>query len=225
MRGCLVTLILVLLIGVGGLLYWLYLNQGSGGQETLPERASQLIQAPPIEPPARTPESYHILEAQGGIPRAEAERAGLIGETYAYLLGLEPIQLSDGVSPRQQIVVRGKQFDMCYVFETRPPQEQYLEFNLGGQWERLDFGFGFDDGHPSDPEERWAIELEIKGDGKVLLGPRDFKPVDEPLFTTVPLEGVNRLVFVCRRIGYNNPFTPALLDPFASRSAGEQAAQ
>ena len=107
MRGCLITLILVLLIGVGGLLYWLWLNRGAPGQGTLPERAGQLIHPPPVEPPARTPESYHILEAQGGIPRAEAERAGLTGETYAYLLGLEPIQLSDGVSPHQQIVVRG----------------------------------------------------------------------------------------------------------------------
>lgn len=162
---------------------------------------------------------YHVLEDQGGIPLAEAQRAGLVTAQYAYLRGLTPVQLSDGVGQAGGAQVRGKRYDLCYRFETRLPEEQYLEFNLEGNWNSLDFGFGFTDTEPSDPSGKLAIVLEIKLDGAVAYASALLKPTDKPVFTTLPVAGVNRVLFTCRRVGYRNMFAPVLLDPFVTAAA------
>jgi len=220
MRAFFITLLIVLVIAAA-VVYWLYQNAGTMPEGTVLQQAGEAIHPEVPEPPARLPSDYHVLEVQGGIPLAEATRGGLTGADYAYLRGLEPIQISDGVTPLEGVTVRGLRYDLGYQFESRLPQEQYLEFNIGAQWTDLNFGFGFDDGHPSDPEDKWAIDLEIQGDGKILFGPQRFKPTSEPVFTSIDVSRVNRLTFISRRVGHSNPFAPVLLDPFLKKSAPE----
>jgi hypothetical protein len=220
MRAFFITFLIVILLAAA-VVYWLWQNAGSLPEGTVLEQAGQAVHPDQPPPPARTPDDYHVLQNQGGIPLAEATRAGLAGAGYAFLRSFEPIQISDGVAALEGVAVRAKHYDLGYQFESRPPQEQYLEFNIGGQWSELHFGFGFDDGHPSDPENKWAIDLEIQGDGAILLGPQRFSPTSEPLFTSLDVGNVNRLTFVSRRIGHGNPFAPVLLDPFLKKIAPE----
>ncbi len=218
MRGFLVTLIIVLLV-MGGAAWWLWQNSEKLPEGSLPQQVGHKLHTEPAEVPARTPSDYHILEANGSIPLAEAERAGLSGSDYAYLRGIQPIMMSEGIGIADGFTVRGKHYDLCYVFETTPPGEQYLEYNIAAKWDELHFGFGFDDGHPSDPEDQWAIELEIKADGEIIYGPKTVKPTSEPLFTSIDITGVNRLTFTSRRIGQRNLFSPVLMTPFLKKTA------
>lgn len=220
MRAFIITFLIAVVVA-GGAAYLLWLNADKLPEGSVLQQAGQSMHPDDTPPPARTPADYHVLEAQGGIPLAEAQRAGLAGESYAYLRSFRPIQISEGVEPLNGAKVRDKRFDLGYQFLTQPPEEQYLEFNIGGNWDELHFGLGFDDSHPSDPEDKWAINFEIQGDGEILLEPTRLKPTSKPLFARIELSGVNRLTFVSRRVGYRNPFTPLLLDPFLKKSAQE----
>lgn len=217
MRGFLITLIIVILVA-GGAAWWLWQNSDKLPEGSLPQRVSEKLHTEPAEIPARTPSDYHILETNGSIPLAEAERAGLSGLDYSYLRGIQPIIMSEGVGKADGFTVRGKHYDLCFSFETTPPGEQYLEYNIAGKWDELHFGFGFDDGHPSDPEGEWAIDLEIKADGEIVFGPETVKPTTDPIFTSIDVTGVNRLTFTSRRIGRNNPFAPVLVTPFLKKA-------
>lgn len=210
----LVVLILVGAIGYAGLIY-LRDNADKFQQDSLPARIGQDMRpssAPP-PPPASGPRDYHLLEAQGGIPLAEAEQAGLVTDKWAYLSALAPVQQSEGVQPAAA-AVRSLNYDHSWRFASTPPQYQYLEYTLGGKWDELHFGFGFADSEPSDPSNVLAIEFSILLDGKAAFGPRRLTPVDRPAFGMLDLRGVNRLVFSSKRIGTGNYFAPLLLDPF-----------
>jgi len=211
MRRFIVVLIVVILI-LGAVAAYYFYSQGLADDLIPP--IGELVQPEPPPPPARTPQDYHILEDQGGIPKAEANRAGLIGDDYAYLSAMVPTNISDGIEKLAEITIRGLPYDFCYRFKSTPPEMQSLEFNLNAQWEELHFGFGFDDAHPSDPEHRWSIELTVQADGTDVYGPVEITPVTDPLFTKVNVTGVHRVTFVSRRIGFKNPFAPVLLDPF-----------
>ncbi|MBN2083137.1 hypothetical protein JW859_13140 [bacterium] len=224
MRGFLITFLIVIIVA-GAIAYWLWSNADRLPDGTVLQKAGQALQTEPPEPPLQTPLDYHQLEAVGGIPLAEAERAGLRGADYAYLRSFEPLQISDGVEAVEGRVVRGKHYDLGYQCLTDPPEEQYLEFNIGGDWDLLHFGIGFDDAHASDPEDKWAIEIEVKGDGKLLFGPYTIKPTEPPYFTQVDVTDVGRIVFVSRRLGRVNPFTPLILDPFLRREAPPTGAE
>jgi len=222
MRGFWITFVIVILLA-GGVVYWLWSNADRLPEGTVLQQAGQALQTEEPEPPLKTPLDYHQLELVGGIPLAEAQRAGLRGADYAYLRSFTPIQFSDGVEPVEGSVVRGKHYDLGYQFLTDPPEEQYLEFNIGGDWDLLHFGIGFDDSHPSDPEDKWAIEIEIKGDGEIIFGPYTIKPTEPPYFMQADVTGISRVVFVSRRIGRRNTFTPLILDPFLRKEPKEVA--
>lgn len=218
MRRLLSWLVALLIIGVGGLVLWQLLGRPAPGKP-LEQSVERYINPPALPPPARGPQDYHVLQDQGGIPKAEALRAGLAGAGYAYLQSMKPIQMSDGVGQADGISVRGKRYDLCYRFETRPPGEQYLEYNLGAKWDTLEFGFGFTDTEPSDPSGKWAIVLEIQLDGKPAYTSPELRPTDKPLFMSLPVTGVNRMLIVVRRVGMQNLFGPILLDPFLKTTA------
>jgi hypothetical protein len=213
MRTMLSVLITLLLLAGGAVALWYVLGQPQPGEPMI-KRVEELAHPTPPEPEARPPQDYHILQDQGGIPKAEAQRAGLSGAGYTYLRASAPIQMSEGVDLAEAVSVRAKSYDFCYRFETRPPQEQYLEFNIGGKWDTLDFGFGFSDSEPSEAKGEHAIIFEVQLDGKVAYTSPELRPVDKPIFTTIPVTGVNRVMFMVRRMGYNNTFAPILLDPF-----------
>lgn len=220
MRAFFITFIIVIIVAAGTA-YWLWLNADRMPEGTILKQAGQAMHTEQPEPPARAPEDYHILQTLGGIPLSEATRGGLVSADYAYLQAIEPIQISEGVEPIEGARVAGLSYDLGFQFVTRPPAEQYLEFNINGKWDELHLGFGFDDSHPSDPEDKWAIELTILGDGKELLEPTTLKPTMKPMFTSLNVSGVNRLAFVIRRVGKRNPFTPLLLDPFLKKTQPE----
>jgi len=222
MRAFLITFLIVIVLAAA-VAYWLWSNADRLPEGSVLQQAGESMHPDEGPPPARPPQDYHVLEAQGGIPFAEATRGGLTHADYTYLLGLKPIQISDGVAPNQGAAVRGLHYDLGYRFESRPPEEQYLEFNVGGDWDVLHFGLGFDDSEPSDPEDKWSINFEIQGDGRVLFGPQRIKPTGDPIFTSLDVSGINRLTFVSRRVGWRNPFTPLLLDPFLKKTAAESS--
>lgn len=222
MRKLLSWLVALLIIGVGGLVLWQLLGRPAPGMP-LEQSVERYINPPATPPPARGPQDYHVLQDQGGIPKEEALRAGLAGAGYSYLRNMTPIQISEGVGQTDGITVRGKRYDLCYRFETPPPSEQYLEYNLGAKWDTLEFGFGFTDAEPSDPSGKWAIVLEIQLDGKPAYTSPELKPTDKPLFMSLPVTGMNRLLIVVRRIGMQNLFGPILLDPFLKTTAPTSA--
>ena len=207
------TLIIVLLLA-GAAAAYLYFRQDSLPLDKLPEPLRNTLDTEPAEEPARKPHSYHILQAQGGIPLDEAERGGLVGDEYTYLVALEPIQCADAVELCHDCIVHGKQYDMCWRFNTEPGETQVLEFNVGGKYAELHLGYAFEDTHPSDTTGKLAVELTIQADGNELQSPVRLTPNDEPWFGFVPIEGVQRIALIIRRIGYNNTLAPVLLDPF-----------
>ncbi|HES57982.1 MAG TPA: hypothetical protein ENO21_00970, partial [Firmicutes bacterium] len=158
MRAFLITLIIVVLAGLG-LAWYLQRNAASYEEDSLLGKTSDYLTPDKPEPVLRTPVSYHVLEDQGGIPRDEAEAAGLVTDRYAFLAATEPIQISTGIEQVEHITVAGKPYDFSFKFNTTRPEQQYLEFNLLSEWDELHFGFGFDDKHGSDPQEKWAIEF------------------------------------------------------------------
>jgi hypothetical protein len=222
MRAFLITFVIaILLLGAGAYYFWK--NPDKLPEGSMAQKAGEALQEKEPEVPARKPQNYHLLEAQGGIPKDEAERAGLATAEYAYLRTFEPLQVTEGITETEAIVVRGLNYDFAYSFESTPPGEQYLEFNLNRNWSELHFGFGFDDNHPSDPEAKWAIELTIQADGKQIYGPQRITPVDKPIFSRIDVAGVTRVTFVSKRIGTRNPFKPSLLDPFVLASAAGES--
>jgi hypothetical protein len=213
MRGFLIALIVTVILAAV-VAYVLWDQAASLPKGSLARKLGEEMRAKPPEPVLRKPLDYHILQDQGGIPLAEAQRAGLVTSAYAYLRGLTPVQQSDGVGPLEAATVRGKRYELGYGFESRPPEKQYLEFNIGGKWHELDFGFGFDDAQPSDPTGKLAIELTVELDGRVAYTSPPLDTNKEPVFTSLDVSGVRRVIFCVRRIGYNNLLAPVLLDPF-----------
>jgi hypothetical protein len=223
MRSCVITvLVLTLLTAAVGAYLW-FASQAAP-EDTMIGRMGKVMRPEPPEPAPRTPSDYLILEDHGGIPKAEALKAGLRGEAYAYLAAGEPIEMSPGIQPVESIKLRGRQYDFCYQYNTTPPEMQFIEFNLNGEWDELHFGFGFDDTHASDPEKRWAIEFSIQCDGETAFGPQQLMPVDKPVFAKVAVAGVQRVSFITRRIGRSNPFAPVLVDPFVIKTQKESPA-
>jgi hypothetical protein len=220
MRSCVLT-VLLLTLATAGLGVYLWFASKTAPENTVAGRMGKVMRPAPPVPPARTPLDYLILGDQGGVPKEEALRAGLTGADYAYLSAFKPTQLSEGIEPKEGVMLRGKRYDFCFQYNTRPPEMQFLEYNLNGEWDDLHFGFGFDDTQPSDPEKKWSIEFSIQCDGTVAYGPQVLTPVDKPLFARVPVKGVNRVSFICRRIGYSNPFAPVLVDPFVKKSPAQ----
>lgn len=181
------------------------------------------VNQPPPGAGVKAPVNYHILEDQGGVPLSEAMRSNLKGSGYAYLRSLVPAQMSDGVDMNNSATVRTHRYEIGYKFETRDVEKQYLEFSLQDAWDELHFGFGFDDNSPSDPEGKLKIELTVLVDGNPAYVSSQISPNDEPVFTSVNVRGARRVIFEVRRIGYNNLFTPLLLDPFLLKLDTPQA--
>lgn len=213
MRTMISVLIILLLLAFGAAALWYVIGKPQPGEPMI-AKVRELAHPTAPEPEARTPQDYHILEDQGGIPKAEAMKAGLSGADYFYLRAAAPIQMSEGVDLAEGVTVNGKLYDFCYRFETRPPQEQYLEFNIAGSWDTLHFGFAFSDSEPSEAKGEHAIVFQVQLDGKEAYISPELRPVDEPIFTSIPVAGVKRVLFCVKRIGYNNVFAPVLLDPF-----------
>jgi hypothetical protein len=210
----LVALIVVGAVGYAGMVY-MQQNADKFKKGSLPEKIGhELKAAPPSGPVPRGPLDYHVLEAQGGEPRPQAEQAGLITDKWAYLAALEPVQLGAGVLKAERMGVRGKTYDLCYRFGDGSATEQYLEFALAEKWEELHFGFGFEDKEPSDPTNEQSIEFAVVIDGVTAYGPVKLTPVMKPVFARLSVKGANRVVFSSRRLGQNNTFSPVLLDPF-----------
>lgn len=221
----LVVLVVVGALGYGGLVF-LRDNADKFKQDSLPAKVGkELRPSPPPAPPASGPRDYHLLEGQGGIPRAQAEAAGLATDQWAYLQALTPLQQSEGIANAQDVTVRNQHYDFCLQYAATPAQEQYLEYQLGAKWDELHFGFGFSDLEPSDPSNSLAIELSIAVDGRTVFGPQRFTPVDKPAFAQINVTGANRAFFTSRRIGMQNRFAPILLDPFVKVTAAEPVAE
>lgn len=209
MKAFLITVVVALLLLAGGLWY------AEHNPEQLPDNVRRtLAVGEDTSPPARTPQDYHLLQDQGGVPKTEAELAGLVSADYAYLAVHPTLVMDDGIEQISSARCNSKLYDFSYRFNSTQPEEQVLEFNLHGEWDELHFGFGFSDEEPSDPSGNLAIELRIQGDGRDIFGPEQITPVTEPIFTKADVRGVKHLTFISRRIGKNNPFAPLLLDPF-----------
>jgi len=221
MRAFIITLVIVVVLGLV-LAWYVQRNKTSYEEGSLLRETGEILTPAEPEPLLRTPQDYHILQDQGGVPRAEAEKAGLVTDSYAYLAATAPIQISSGVEQVGELSLNDKPYDFCFKFNTTPPEEQYLEFNLLGKWDELHFGFGYDDAHPSDPDNKWSIEFRIETDGKVTFGPVLLTPVDRPVFNKVDVSGVNRVTFVIKRVGFQNPFAPVLVDPFVVKITSEK---
>ncbi len=95
------------------------------------------------------------------------------------------------------------------------------EFNLGGKFNKLEFGFGYDDNHAS-AEEGARCSLSVLGDGRTLWESSFISPNDFAVFQDVDVSGVFRLKLVVTRIlydreqdrtEYENKLSPAVLDP------------
>lgn len=220
MRAFIITLVVVVVLGLG-LAWYIQHNKTSYKEGSVLRETGDLLTPAKPETLLRTPQDYHVLQDQGGVPRAEAEKSGLVTASYAYLAATEPIQISKGVEQVGGVSLGDKSYDFCFKFNSTPPEEQYLEFNLVGKWDQLHFGFGFDDSHPSDPDKKWSIEFRVETDGKVAFGPLTLTPVDRPVFNEVDVTGVNRVTFVIKRVGFDNPFTPVLVDPFVLKTTSE----
>jgi hypothetical protein len=209
MKAFLITVIVALVLLAAGLWY------AENNPEQLPEKVRQtLAVGEDTTPPARRPQDYHLLEDQGGIPKAEAERAGLVSSEYAYLAAHPTLLMDEGIEQISEVRCNSRLYDFAYRFNSTRPEQQVLEFNLHGEWDELHFGFGFSDEEPSDPSGKMAIELSILGDGKLIYGPEQISPVTDPIFAKAKVWGVKHLTFISRRVGMNNPFAPILLDPF-----------
>jgi hypothetical protein len=212
---------ILILIFVGAVAYagYIYLQQNKDkfNKDSMPGKLAKAVTPTPpgeIKKTVHGPIDYNILEDQGGQPQAEAVAAGLVTDKWAYLTGLSAIQATVGVKKAHGVKVRGKTYDLCYQFNSEPPEEQYLEYNLEAKWDELHFGFGFDDSEPSEPSKEHAIELTVQVDGKPVFGPQRITPTDKPIFTMLPVKGANRVLFISKRIGTNNQFAPVLLDAF-----------
>jgi hypothetical protein len=207
------VLVFVGAVGYAGMVF-MQENADKFKKGTLPERIGRELRPTPAKPVASGPLDYHVLEAQGGVVKVQAEQAGLVTDKWAYLAALEPVQLGAGVSKAEGVMVRGKHYDQCYRFGSQGGTDQYLEFALGEKWEELHFGFGFEDKEPSDPTNTKSIEFSVLVDGTAAFGPVRLTPVDKPAFNRVSVKGANRVVFSCRRLGGTNTFAPVLLDAF-----------
>ncbi len=214
MRTFITVVLLLIALAVGAAVLVYYYKPGLLPLERLPGPVREAVEPAPVEEPAAEPHSYHILQDQGGIAREEAERAGLIGDGYAYLAGLPPIQRSEAIESRAGCIVRGKRYDMCWRFNTEPGEIQVLEFNLGGKYAELHLGFGFEDTHPSDTTGNLAVELTVQADGREIQPPVRLTPGDTPWFGFMPLDDAQRVALIIKRIGYNNTFAPVLIVPF-----------
>jgi hypothetical protein len=217
----LLILVFVCAVAYAGTVY-LQQHKDQFQPQSVPGKLARMVSPTPpekLKPAPHGPLDYNILEDQGGQPLADAIAAGLVTDKWAYLSALTPVQISDGVAKAQGVGVHGKHYDLCFKFATKPPQLQYLEFNLEGKWDELHFGFGFDDKEPSDPTQQHAIELTVQADGKTVFGPQRVSPVDKPVFTQLNVKGVNRVVFISKRIGNGNTFAPVLIDPFVKLAA------
>ena len=209
MKAFLITVVVALLLLAGGLWY------AQQNPDKLPDEVRHtLAVGEDIRPPARGPQDYHMLQDQGGIPLAEAERAGLVTADYGYLSAMPPLKMDEGIEKLSAANCNGKLYDFSYRFNTTRPEEQVLEFNLHGEWDQLVFGFGFSDDEASDPSGTHGIELSVQADGKDLFGPALVSPVTEPIFTQLEVKGVRHLTFISKRVGFENNFAPLLLDPF-----------
>ena len=158
MRRFLVALLIGLLIG-GGVVAYLYINRGGFSEGSVAQKLSAPMEENEEPLPARPPGSYHILEDQGGIPAAEAERGGLVASSYAYLYALEPLQQAGAIEQAQGVTVAGKRYDFCFRINSEPGEKQLLEFNPGGEYSELHFGFGFEDTHPSSQARTGLLKL------------------------------------------------------------------
>jgi len=221
MKAFLITVVVALLLVAAGLWY------AQNNPDKLPEDVRQtLAVGEDVTPPARGPQDYHMLQDQGGIPRAEAERAGLVSADYAYLCAYPPLRIDPGIEQISSAKCNSKLYDFSYRFNSTHPEDQVLEFNIHGEWDELTFGFGFADDEPSDPTGMLGIELIVQGDGKEIFGPELISPVTDPIFTELEVKGVRHLTFISKRVGYENGFAPLLLDPFVkSREAPADAAE
>ena len=216
MKAFLITVVIALLLVAVG--FW-YAQQHP---EALPEDMRNTLEVgQDTSPPARGPQDYHILADQGGIPRAEAERAGLQTANWAYMAAMQPLEdLSEtGVEQVQSARVNSKLYDFAFQFTSTPAESQVLEYNIGGEWDVLTFGFGFADDEASDPTGRFAIEFSVQGDGTELFGPVSLTPNDLPVFTDIDVKGLRRVTFISKRVGKPNQFAPLLLDPFVKKAA------
>jgi hypothetical protein len=182
----------------------------------------------PVEakPPPRKPLDYHTLAQRGGLTPAEISAVGEESDSYAYLRAWEPILMERGVEVADTFMVRGKEYHRGFIFTTRVPKTQALEFSLAGEWDELHFGFGFADDHPSALDDDKAIRLEVLVDGEVAYPahseePHVFTPNSKPLFTKVNVTDAQRVAFRCYREGTLNKLSPVLIDPFVIRSVDQ----
>ncbi|MCB1217609.1 NPCBM/NEW2 domain-containing protein [bacterium] len=214
MKPFLISVVVALLLVAGGFWY------ASRNPDALPEDLRNRMEVgQDTSPPARGPLDYHILADQGGVPRSEAERAGLSSGNWAYMAALKPLEDLEqtGIEQLQSARVNGKLYDLGFRFNSTQAESQVLEYNIGGEWDTLTFGFGFSDDEASDPSGRFAIEFSVQGDGTELYGPVSLTPNDMPVFREVDVKGVRRVTFISKRVGKPNMFTPLLLDPFVKK--------
>lgn len=223
-----IKLFVVVVLILGGLIAYIYFQYDSFSQGSPFHKLGKSLHPAEVVPVARKPLDYHTLEQRGGLTPTEISEVGEQSDTYAYLRAWEPILMERGVKMAEPFVVHGKQYYMGYIYTTRVPKTQALEFSLAGEWDELHFGFGFADDHPSALDDDKEIRLEVLVDGEVAYPahseePHVFTPNSKPLFTKVSVSGAQRVALRCYREGTLNKLSPVLIDPFVTKSGNPES--
>jgi len=153
-------------------------------------------------------------------PAASPEPPAPRGAAAGYLRNSEPLQMK-GLTPSAQVVCRGVTYEKCYSladysFVAVPDLGHnaaggLIEFNLQGNKQALEYGFGFDDNHPSDPGGKKIAEIRVIADGQVIDGPIQSTPSEAPLFRSIAVPGVFKLMLLVTVT--DTDLHPLIIDP------------
>lgn len=130
------------------------------------------------------------------------------GTASGYLRASEPIQ-SKQLAAAPPVVCRGVTYEKAYLVEDG--YGALIEFNIQGDKQQLDYGFGYADDHPTDPNEKHKAILQVIADGQVIDGPLELRPSEPPIFRSVAVGGVFKLMFKIE--GNDYKLRPLLIDP------------
>jgi hypothetical protein len=177
-------------------------------------------QTPTAAPSAAPASSLAASPQVAQPPPPPPAPAPLPGAAAGYLRESEPIQIK-GLTSIAQVVCRGTSYEKSYSLDSfyvvkvpdtgRGESGGLVEFNIQGNKQVLEYGFGFDDNHPSDPAGRGYAEIRVIADGKEIDGPIQTQPTEAPAFRSVPLPGVFKLMFIVT-VNYTD-LHPVIIDP------------
>jgi hypothetical protein len=190
-RKGLIWIIGALLAGIVALFcVWFAKGDPFGEMPTVISNLSQLT----------VPRQDSIEAVNAGIDGTQANVGiKLSSKSRGYLYNFEPIE-AESVKRESDVVVRGQRFNYCFRGMNNDwitgEGFNFIEFNIGGNKKKFDFGFGFDDDHPTQLNSSSYAQLSIFGDGERLADPMRLRTTDLPVFDSISIEGIVKLKLV-----------------------------